>query len=217
MKRQLIAYLTAALLMLTLSTCKKDDPDCETCQYEQGFQQVKDWMYFKTGSYWIYEEENSGAIDTLTVYEDWQGIAQEENDAFLTHTISSFDGFFYFYQYNSSFTIHCLTEPSCDCEKVLRAKGKPGNFVGEGRMFFFPPIVDNYTGSDGLSEVVEVIENYMLSTGEEANTGVFRTENNASEDFQETKFYISRHIGVVRKELLDDNEIWNLIEYDVTQ
>ena len=180
---------------------------------------VKDWMYFKTGSYWIYQEENSGALDTLTVWEDWEGTAQEVNDAFYTYTVSSYDGYFYRYTYNSSFTIYCLIVRNCQCEKIDRSKSRPGDFVGSDKLFLYPPILTNYTGSglSGTTTVTQILSDYPIVPKELNQVAVFHTENNASEDFQETFFYVSKHVGIIRKELISDGEVWNLIEYSVIQ
>jgi hypothetical protein len=211
--------LTALLALLILSTCKKDDEAECPCQYEEGFQQVKDWMYFKTGSYWIYEEENSGAIDTITVFEDWQGQDSEGNSAFYTRTISSHDGYYYLYEYHSSFTIHCLTTPACQCEKVKRTKARPGDFVGADRIFTFPPIPGNFNNlsTGGTSEVTEIFSEYQISSLSFDRTARFFIDNNSSEDFQPTTFFVSENMGLIRKELPSQEEVWNLIEFEVIQ
>ncbi len=174
-------------------------------------------MYFKTGSYWIYEEENSGAIDTITVFEDWQGQDSEGNSAFYTRTISSHDGYYYLYEYHSSFTIHSLTTPACQCEKVKRTKARPGDFVGADRLFTFPPIPENYTGAglSGVSQVIDVRTDTV--NGHPALIAVFNTENNSSEDYQATEISVGKNIGVVGKTLIDDDMTWNLIEFEVIQ
>lgn len=213
-----IYYLLPLFCILLFSTCKKDrEEDCP-CDYEQGFQQVKDWMYFETGSYWIYEEENSGAIDTITVYEHWQGQDPEGNNAFISNTISSHDGYLYLYDYNSSFTIHCLNTPSCQCEKVERSKGRPGEFVGSEKNFFFPAIPGNYSaaGSD-VSLVEEVMENHPVLGDSIFFSSVFYIEDDLSEAHEQTRFIIAKNVGIIRKEIVGLELIWNLIEYDIIQ
>jgi len=217
MKR--IFLLIPTLLIILFSTCKKDtEEECSSCQFEQGFDMVKDWMYFKTGSYWIYEEENSGAIDTITVWEDWEGTAQDVNDAFYSYTESSCDGYFYRYRYNSSFSIHCLTEEDCRCEKVDRSKSRPGDYIGQDRNFVYPPILNNYSaaGSD-ITEVIEIEETYLTLNGDTSILAVFDIPDDLSEDGQHSRFSVVQNVGIVKKELLGDGQVWNLIEYKVTQ
>ncbi len=179
---------------------------------------MKDWMYFKTGSYWIYEEEMTGAIDTITVWEDWEGVAQDVNDAFYSYTLSSFDGYFYRYTYNSSFSIHCLSTPECDCEKVERSKSRPGDFVGAEKNLIFPVILGNYSyPSTGITSVSEIIDGYEVVSGDTASVAVFDVEEDSSEAGQNTVYYLSKGIGIVRRELEGDGLIWNLTEYNVIQ
>ena len=57
-----------------LSRCKHEPPE-QTCQYDSSLEEMKKWYFFKTGSYWIYEEVNSGARDTVTVYFHEEGVS----------------------------------------------------------------------------------------------------------------------------------------------
>jgi hypothetical protein len=142
----LVAFLS--LLALALVTCRKPDPDPEppaVCQYDSSVEEMKKWYYFKTGTWWVYQEQTTGALDTITVYYDWEGFNTSGTEGFETWCTSSYDGFNYKYYFNSSYSIHCLTAPACNCHKVGRAKTMPGNFVGEGWLFLYPLIEGNYT------------------------------------------------------------------------
>ena|GEM_PF-1256519 len=56
----------AMLCILQLSCCKKKKPkDPITITYELG--EVKDYMFFKQGTYWVYEHDMTGEIDSQYV------------------------------------------------------------------------------------------------------------------------------------------------------
>lgn len=69
MMKFLLHLLFLSLLCVGLSRCKHEPPE-QPCQYDSSLEEMKKWYFFKTGSYWIYEEVNSGARDTVTVYFD---------------------------------------------------------------------------------------------------------------------------------------------------
>jgi len=100
---------------------------------------------------------------------------------------------------------------------IDRFKWRPGDFVGSDKLFIFPPIENNYSGSglSGVTTVSHIIDEYQVLTDEFRSIAVFNTENNASEGYQETYFYVTNHVVIVRKDLIEYNEICNLIEYEV--
>jgi hypothetical protein len=71
-----IFYLLIFALTLNLASCKKSlsyhrenlDPECaqpgNTCVYAT---EAKEYFYFKTGSYWVYQDSVSGQRDSMYV------------------------------------------------------------------------------------------------------------------------------------------------------
>jgi hypothetical protein len=178
---------------------------------------MKEWYYFKTGSWWVYEEENTGAIDTITVYHHWDGLVGGTYEGFEWYGISTFDEFKYFYSFNTSYTIHCLNTPECDCHKLARGKGMSGNFVGEGQNFLYPIILYNYTGSGGPCSVTAILDSLSVGTCIYYNV----METNVPVDYSEydnhTSYKWAKNVGIIQFKNLDLGTSWILKDYSVVQ
>ena len=187
---------------------------------------MKNWYYFKTGSWWVYQEQTTGDLDTVTVYYDWAGFNTSGTEGFEWYAHSSFDGFDYFYVFNSSFSIHCLAQEECTCHKVKRAKGKSGNFVGEGWIFLFPLIEGNYNNISGYpngqnTAGTTTVTNTDLSFLIPPDTipGVVRWEVSTDQSIAgwPSVYLLVQNIGIVQMEFPHTNEYWKLIEYQIIQ
>jgi len=143
-----LTYLTLFTLLIFIS-CRPDKPIpfCEEFPEQcVDMEKIKDHYYFKTGSWWVYQEVNSHQLDSQWVSQDW------ENDCKFRLTIkSSLD------DYNRERWTHLLT-PSKNCglvEKnkvayIERSKSKAGDHVGTSFISIYYPIVgdiiNNYGG-----------------------------------------------------------------------
>ena len=101
MKTNVQILLVGALFLLLLTTCKhkcEKDPDakgCPDCCEDQSLEGMKDYFYFKTGTWWVYQEQNSGALDTVEVYYDEAGTFGGYDDFQWKATSSFFEYNFY--------------------------------------------------------------------------------------------------------------------------
>ena len=208
--------------------CKKD-PQKEpaaACQYDSSVEGMKEWCYFKTGTWWVYREQTTGELDTITVYSAWSGTYPSGNVGFETLCNSSYDGFNYIYRFNSSFSVNCLTEQECTCHKLSRVKTMPGTYVGEEELFLFPVIQGNYNNIVGYPNGqilggTSTATDVGLSMDINGNTIEGVTRWNVTTDQSEggwpSVYFFARSIGIVGMEFPHEEEIWRLLEYHIIQ
>jgi hypothetical protein len=214
--------ITLLLCTLILLGCKKDEPiPCEETGNEncEDIQNVKNFFYFKVGSYWVYEEETSGDLDTVYVTEASENPSNYDFDVRVYSTYQ--DYYYHFWPDNVSGLNGCNTNGDiCKwCVTVKRAKYKPGDFIGEAKCFFFIPKVGDADGNfnpffpNNLVSVQQIDSNYVLGTINAGRTFKMNELNTVMEGLQETNHYFSEDVGLIRKELLDSNKVWNLVDY----
>jgi len=218
MKKFLLHISFLALLCMVLANCRHDpDPEPEFCEYDSSVEEMKKWYYFKTGTWWVYQEQTTGDLDTVTVFDNSAGVSGGF-DFFNYYVHHSHDGFDVNYYFNSSFSIHCLTETKCTCHKVLRSRYEPGNFVGEGWIFLYPLIEGNYTASNGGWCTLDTMHSaYSVNSIIYSNVSQWDIPNDDSEDDVHTKYWIGKNFGIVRRKNLSTNMDWILIESIIIQ
>jgi hypothetical protein len=213
--RHLISLL--CLFVLLCLVCCKHEPPPPVCQYDSAVSGMKEWYYFKTGSWWVYEEENTGVFDTITVYHHWDGLVGGTYEGFEWYGNSSLDGFNYKYRFNTSYTIYCLNTPECDCHKLARSRTMSGNFVGEGQIFLYPIILGNYTSNGGPCVVTGLWDNLLVGS---VNYGKVMETDVAADDSEygsRTKYKWAKNVGIIQFENLDLGTSWILKDYSVVQ
>jgi hypothetical protein len=224
--RQFTFWLT---LIGAVSCCKHDtEPSPCECGEVNSIEELKEWAFFKEGTYWIYEEENTGARDTLTVVNSHDFITDQGNVQFDYETHRSGDGYYYWFWFNEGWTSDCGAQNCCRCRTLWCDKYISGDADGEERLFRFPNFVGNYTYisvglEEGLIEVIELFDTYCLAN--ECFENVVKSNNSLSvldqapttNEYYSVTYYFSKSIGIIRKEIQQTSEIWNLIEYQITQ
>jgi hypothetical protein len=217
--------LTLLLPLLFLSTCKKDSdcPPSEPCPCEGDtcLEEMKDWFYFQPGTYWIYQEENSGALDTVHVYE-----AGSSSEGFTTRVQSSileewipgqWEKYNYAYRYWGSSI--CQDKPNCRCHRLNRVKSRPLDFVGAANILYYPFTTWDffYPIGGGVAEPVELFDSLIVSGVAFIDVQNIYNSECISENGLEVNFFFSKNYGLIRKDLPQLDEVWNLIEYNIVQ
>ena len=179
---------------------------------------MKKWYYFKTGTWWVYEEQTTGALDTIEVYHDWAGINTGGFEGFEWFATSTYDGYNQYYTFNTSFSIHCLTTEECICHKVERARSQPGDFLGAGKIFLYPLIEGNYTASNGGWCTLEsLFSTYQITKNTFLNVALWDIPIDGSEEEMHTKYWIGENIGILRHQNLNTGNDWLLIDSNIIQ
>ena len=211
--------LTSIILLTCFVQCQKDKqlPFCE--QFPEDcvdIMTVKDHFYFDVGTYWVYKEETSGQIDSQWV-----------SQAFTLPNVCWFD-----YRIQSSIMSHyfnistLLLTSAIDSGLVKkevsvyinRSKTKPGSFIGNSHIaaFYYKAGTSFYNVYGNL--ILEDRKDTFIVNDIEFNDvlKVF-DESNLSENRQQTYHYYAKSIGLVKKELIDSNQVWNLIRYHIVK
>ena len=186
-------------------TCAKKEKEYPT--YYLG-QEYKDYVVYKTGSYWIYEDSASKIIDSVCLYK--QNIIINEGNQKVN--------------YNSE----GLTENKYSSlyDTLIFGGGIPtegkGPVYNEIRLNDFIHINTNYFdgkigeyASNNISSIYDSQKDSILYKIKFLDVKVFK---NIQQQFsyQPQKTYYARHVGLVRKELFN-GQVWNLIRYKVSQ
>lgn len=216
------------ILLLLLCTiivfgCKKDKtPSCPSTGEPancEPVQNVKNFFLFKVGSWWVYEEETSGDLDTIYVTE---AAHDPTNYYFDVRVYSTYQDYYYhFWPVSGATSQNCVDFGTiCSrCIKVKRSKYKSGDVLGEASCFIFIPSVGdsdfnwNSQFPDNYVFVDSITSEFSIGNLDFSRTIKMHELNTRMEDYQPTNHYFSENVGLVRKELLDSMKVWNLIDY----
>jgi hypothetical protein len=215
------------LLFLTSSSCKdkKPQPSNDFCinnpQLCETPMEAKLYFSFKVGSWWVYEEETTHERDSLYVTE----YADDPTSTnFTTRIYSPNQDFFYVYYPVSSSGNGCNDNgiSSGRCIYVKRVKTKPGNYVGEENCFFIQHKKNDQIGTSNVQfwddkiTVSEVYyDSFTLGDLTFNRTVKIHEGHTFIENNNPTYHYFAKGVGLIRKELLDSNEVWNLVNYHI--
>jgi hypothetical protein len=211
------------VLLVVVSSCTHEtkEPEPVPCPYNSDYEEMKDWYYFKEGTYWVYEEESTGDLDTLYVFSD----SESSDNFFEWYAISSRDGYTYNYWFNIANTTFCLSQEGCTCNRIKRSKAKPGDFVGESMPFLYPLIINDYIYvvgypngqiTSGTSSLVAATE-FILPNDSTIDTFRWEVSADQSNSGFPSNYEIGKNVGFVRIEYPDENLSWRLIEMNILQ
>jgi len=216
---------TAILFVIVfMVSCTKEKVPCTNCPTEPiqecyTIDEIKQFFVFNVGSYWVYKEENSGFLDTLTV-------TQSQNNTggynFWIEMYSTNQDFYYYYWpglATGNQSCNNLNQICSRCIYIKRVKSKPGNFVHEQTCLFFnnsllestavinSSFPDNKIIIDGITDSIE------LNSMHFSKTISVRELNTYMEGNQPTIHQFSKGVGLIKKELLDSLQTWELVDY----
>jgi hypothetical protein len=180
-------------------------------------EEMKAYWDFKPGTYWIYQDSVTGAIDSVYVTEYYNDTAQGilnytqepmtyEFLKYIAH--SSLDGHDYGYWINTQAGLKNYPE----FNSVF--SGKSG--VDAHTSFVYPLIVGNYL-TQGYSGGVDTCVIHQLFVSFDGYSDVVQIDNtlNSFEGYANTKAYYAKHIGLIRYEVPDSNKYRILIDYHI--
>jgi hypothetical protein len=233
----MIRHLTLLILFSFLCSCckhpKPDDPK-PPLPFRHCPKELLDYVIFQPGTYWVYEDSATGKFDSVwvTAFEHDTAYAQFLNDDRLQkgdefHMLYKTS---YFKEYNQ-LIIHLSYDikspdiyPSWSAvvfnTNIFGISGQGGLFttpfpfneVGQGALdpidtlHFAPDYSELMIFSNFIDSVLYI--NHRL------------TSLKSTEEFglgRRCKQYFRRNIGIVRYELPDSNQVWNLKRYNLIQ
>ncbi len=208
-------------ISLLLIACEKEEPKEPKlpCTLADEPEDVIRRFYFPVGSYFIYQEMNSGAIDTLTVIDGFIGYNSVAQHYFEVTYQSSFTGNRWIYDYGSTFSCDdCFY--GCQIHGINRTFFDPiGNDLRSAEGFMEPNLVGT-TGYNvnSIYYVEEKLPELRLFDNTYTNVDVWYHTNCNSEDaWEDTRFYWGEPAGLLRKTNIVTNKDWVLKEYFVNQ
>jgi len=224
MKKLKYISLLTLVVLITFTQCRKDKkefvPFCEEFPEQcVDMERIKDHYYFKTGSWWIYQEVTSHQLDSQWVSQSWV------SDCNFSLTIkSSLD------DYDRERWTHLLT-PAKNCgrieklnfSRIERSKYKPGDFKGTSYIgIFYPTIGDSAYNSNAYYlnnyiKVENILEELLQLNYSFNNVIEYFEYSNKTENNQSVKTFYAEGVGLIKKELIDSNQTWLLIDYNVEQ
>lgn len=212
--RTYLGYI-ASLLLLGMGACNpcKDHVDVYYTSEE-----IKPYL-FKTGTYWVYEEQTTGKIDSQTVYfhkyelgvlgihPDKCGSTYEERYIYSVYdTVIGVSAKKYHYHNNASLTISGLTISGINLNNSYDA---------------WPIYISNFEIGDSnmraklIQRPLSVTINSVLFN----DVSVFRIDTSSQMEYV-TDYFWSPHIGVIRRieyDTPDGNLTWDLINKNIVQ
>lgn len=219
-KNTVLLFCMITFFTVVLSSCGPSDEEV----YIKIDEEVLAWGAFKEGTYWIYQEENTGTIDSVYVYKQEEAYGESDRGSKKVKiTYEVFLGSIFINSINNDTLYYDVTTFSSNIllTRVTRIKNDPArscNIVPPPYSNFFK---EGYTTRTGLLSQKTVFDSiYPIYTlGELEFTNVIRANNNENYAYNGTPtlLYSARNVGMIRKEFPERNEVWNLIRYNVVQ
>ncbi len=222
-------WFIVIIVLAILFSCKKDKTTQDNCDCGAGdvcepIEDIKRYFDFKIGSWWVYEEETSGIRDSVYVFQQWDNSNTYEFDV-RTYSVHYDYQYHYWPESAQSSPGDCPNQGAiCKrCLKVKRSIFIPSVLVHEAPCFIFIPSVGEYdyafnsTFSENLITIDSLMDSYTIGSTTFGQTVRIHELKNYVEGNQSTNHYFSQDVGLIRKELLDSNEVWNLVNYYIQQ
>jgi hypothetical protein len=201
-------YLSLTLLIIGFlgTKCRKDNTPPPTYYLPQ---EIKDYMYFQPGTYWVYKDSASGVLDSVTVTEANSEMFTDMFDPpankishieerFTVKTFSNYENIEYFYNGKVIGGIDCNQNNVCayvEREKII--SGIPDE--GYNNVLIYPFNIGlaggTYTTISNKYDSLLVEGKYYKGVVE------FYCSLNYTENNQPTYFYIAKNYGVIRKKI----------------
>jgi hypothetical protein len=215
------------LSVLVLHACKNKETTQSYCEQNpdgcQSISEAKDFFAFKLGSWWVYEEENTLQRDSMYVIESSINPNGYEFDVLIQSDLTG-------YRYNY-WPVYYGNKTGCSengnisnrCMYVKRSKGKSQDYLGSNNCFFIKYELNafDYVGGSMFCEnkvIFSAIKNSFKLNNLKFKKTIDVTETcSQNEGYQKTITSYAQNVGIVRKELVDSNQVWNLVNYHIQE
>lgn len=213
------------LLAITIGCKEKEEyiPFCEEFPEQcVSMEHIKDHFFFNVGSYWIYREVTTNEIDSQWVSSAYVNSGGCDFDLIIESSVSP-------YSHRTWTHLNTSAQP-CGLIKtdqfyawIKRNKWMAGDYEGEQNLvtyaykegdsiYNFKPYGDpNYSRLTKIHSTYEQLNttyNYVLE---------ITIDHDPTELYQPAKYFYAEHVGLIRRELIDSNEVWLLVGHEVNQ
>lgn len=174
---------------------------------------VLSYFYFNEGSYWVYKNDQTGQNDTQEVtkaIKEWIYWAQEKKYERATIEYTS--------TYEKSFYTRILYWDRCHapyCCLVFSGKSDTTGGYGYSGTCHYPFIINETRNASIGSEytVIDVYDSLTINRFTFKDVAQIRTTNAYFFKGQDVDFYWARGVGIVKRDFINLNESWSLIDY----
>jgi len=226
-KRFYLLGLLSVLLLGAGVSCKDKDKDKKNsyCTQSPGNCEsvlaAKEFFLFKEGSWWVYEEETSHERDSVYVTE-YVNSSSYDFDMRVKSALTDYEYHYSPFYVSGNQSCSQVNPVVGKCLYINRSKGKPGDYIGEGYCFFVNTVKGDWayiTGNiyfeNNKISVEDSFQEYDLGILHFGKTYKIHELNTRIEGIQPTNHYYSEGVGLIKKELLDSNQVWNLVSYHI--
>jgi hypothetical protein len=220
-----IAFALLVLLGITAACKDKPKPNqpapCTSCETRM---ETKKYFLFDVGSWWVYKEETTHEKDSIYVVAAANDLNSPNFD--VTYCSPYQDYYYHFFPVITG-------APACSdfglsynkCIYVKNSKYSLGNnpYAGEETCFFSQyyktantsAINTQYQNSKVTFE--EIYDTYSTGPLSFGKTLKVHVDQSVLEHNSAVNHYYVKGVGLIRKEIIDSNQVWNLVDYHVTQ
>jgi hypothetical protein len=208
------------LLIICFAGCKKDS-STENPEPLLIPQEVKDYMMFQPGTYWVYIDSVSGRVDSLYVTETKHefdtlvigSYPKRVYEIFVVKSHSSMDGYDYTFEVNTTYSAN-----DNDVFDLFEEKFKPGDYAGQTLWFIYKPYVGQIFYEGNATKMVKnIYPIFKLNNSVYYNVIEVYHDISAIDVSNHVTNYFASKFGIIRKELLDSNQVWNLARSNIIQ
>lgn len=230
MNKAVLFILISAFVAL-FSGCKPDEPENWT-RYEY-LDEARDYIYFRTGTQWVYKKIPGGKLDTIEVNDDkLDTLTLSGNGNKLYYERCSWNAISRLDNYSYNFKL-LFPEPNFDLitstsklySQYFIVKSRPGNFGGQTNVIMYPftkNILNN--GHDHETKMLDDIDTILVQNVNYYDVKHFEISNDATFIYDDlgrrggiVEYYWAPKIGIIKKEHMSKNISWELIESRIIQ
>jgi len=204
------SVVLSVVFAFPLSSCGPDEPI-----YHPIRQELKDWGTFKEGTWWVYEEESIGIRDSIYIHSYQDQFYKTEVKNHLEQSVSC-----YFASDRGVDSGYILFGHSSSGIQFRNDGATNGEDSKKCYLVVPPPVLGDFIRTGGPSQHTIFDTIYpSLQIGGNEFTNVVRANNNMNLFYNGTPtlIYSAKHIGIVRKEFPEYNQVWNLVKYNIVQ
>lgn len=222
------AFVVVVSLITTISSCEKyvdDGPcyfeGCLDCCADNPHKEFINWYFYDVGSYHIYENQLTGQVDTVLVTDFHAGYNHWGTFAFFSLAEVINRDITVIIDYDERLTHPSYSHPKL--ETMVAGYLSFDQNTGRGSSNYallFPLFVGHKSFPPNYQSKTEIIAIHpQLTIGglDFENVVEIDVINDASENDHHTRYFVVKHVGVVRIMDLDTGDDWQLTEYAVFQ
>ncbi len=214
--------LLLAITAFTLQNCKPDDEVGKTYgPYTLG--EARDYLDFKPGSWWVYQNNKSGLYDTLVLksisirsqtFTGKNTVIKDMVNMLIYSTTTGYEYKYYTWGANPDLKKEDLEK--ANFISLILGKSKAGDYQGETVSFFYPfdSAVTSGTGSH-TSYYKKFDSSYTLNGKTFFSIRKFYLDHDNTWDRWWVNYYWAKDVGLIKKENIKKEESWDLVNYNV--